>query len=510
MIKKINNKFLIFLIALSFGIVVGFMITVRLNITPRTDAANSHSTPDSKDQSSEKNLEYSFIKVAELVGPAVASISSERTQKVSTRRYYFNTPQGQNNLNEDFFNKFFSDFFGELPQSEQKEMGLGSGVIISKDGYILTNEHVVDGADKITVTLSDGRKFSALLKGSDERSDLAVIKIEAKDLPYAELGNSDYVRTGQWVIAIGNPFGFMMSTPEPTVTTGVVSALHRALPVQAGKERGYFDLIQTDAAINPGNSGGPLCDLEGKIVGINVAIYSTTGGYQGIGFAIPINTAKYIIDDLSKGKQIKYGWLGVTVQPLDQDLADFFGISMNDGVLVSSVIPDGPAAKAGLKSGDVIVSVNSEKISGTTDILQKVGYAKVGEKITLEIIRDKKSMEVVATVAERPIISEDTGFVARETLPSEAVFRGMKVVNITPELQAKFSLKDTLGVIIKEIQPNSPALDAGLKVGDVIKEINKIFIKNTDDFQKVVKNSKGNVLIRTLNNYAIIKEPAKK
>lgn len=513
MFKKIDKRLLTFIIALSVGLVLGIAMTAKLNLSSKINAETPFTLTQAQPVKnvSEQGLENVFVNVSEIVGPAVVSISSEKTAKISptVRMRNFGAPPGQN-FNDEFFNKFFKDFFGEMPEMERKEMGLGSGVIIDKEGYILTNEHVINDADKITVTLSDGRKFQAQMKGADVRSDLAVIKINAKNLPYAELGDSEVIKTGQWVIAIGNPFGFMMSTPEPTVTIGVISALHRALPLSAGKERGYFDLIQTDAAINPGNSGGPLCDINGKVIGINVAIYSTTGGYQGIGFAIPINTAKFIVNDLIAGKAVKYGWLGVTVQPLDPDLAEYFGLNINDGVLVSSVISGGPAHKAGLRSGDIIVAFNNEPVQNTRDILQKVGRAKVDDKVKITIIRDKKRIILDAVVGERPAPSEEQNLISSEILPKEVSFRGIKVANITPEIKNKLGLREVEGVVISEITSDSPALEANLKVGDVIKEINGNPVKNTDDFYNTTKDLKGNVLIKTVTNFAIIKEPEKK
>ncbi|HDN85752.1 MAG TPA: trypsin-like serine protease, partial [Candidatus Omnitrophica bacterium] len=259
-----------------------------------------------------RDLEEATIKVAEKVGKAVVSISTVVRKKMG--RWEFEPP-----FEDEFFRRFFEEFFGEFPR-ERKEIGLGSGVIIDKDGYILTNEHVIQGAEEIKVRLPDGREFKAEVKGVDKRSDLAVIKINAHNLPVAELGDSDNLKIGQWVVAIGNPFGFAIESPQPTVTVGVISALHRYLPRIGKRERFYDDLIQTDAAINPGNSGGPLVDLNGKVIGINVAIITTSGGYEGIGFAIPINRAKRILGKLIRGEKILYGWLGITIQDLNEDL----------------------------------------------------------------------------------------------------------------------------------------------------------------------------------------------
>ncbi|MDD5254616.1 MAG: trypsin-like peptidase domain-containing protein, partial [Candidatus Omnitrophica bacterium] len=273
-------------------------------------------------------MEDAVVNVANTAGKAVVSISTEITSKSQgVRRFYFGQPFGESPFGGNDLERFFNDFFGEIPEREYKQTGLGSGVIIDQEGYILTNEHVVRGADKITVTLSDGREFKGEVKGQDMRSDLAVIKINANSLPIASLGDSDGLRIGQWVVAIGNPFGFALENPEPTVTAGVISALHRSLGRGLSRgERDYNDLIQTDAAINPGNSGGPLVNLKGEVIGINVAIFSTSGGYQGIGFAIPVNNAKRILSRLIEGKKILYGWMGVTIQDLTGEMSSYFGL----------------------------------------------------------------------------------------------------------------------------------------------------------------------------------------
>jgi len=401
-----------------------------------------------------------------------------------------------------------------VPQREYKQMGLGSGVIIDAEGYILTNEHVISGAEKITVTLPDGRSFKGTVKGTDPRSDLAIIKIDAKNLPFAQLGNSDLSQTGEWVVAIGNPFGFAVNNPKPTVTVGVISAIHRQLPGMfgpKGAERNYLDLIQTDAAINPGNSGGPLCDLNGKIIGINVAIVSTTGGYQGVGFAIPSNVANNIIGDLIKGKKIVYGWFGVSVQELSEDLAKYFGLPEKDGVIVSGLVKDGPGQKAGIKEGDIIVSIDNEKIKAVRDVLRIVGAKRPQDKVDVTILRNKKGMIIPVAVGERPsgASEEKIGEEAKPEVKEDVVWRGMKVIDITPELAQRYNIEDTAGVIISGIDPSSPAADAGLNQGDIIRELNKMPIKNKAEYNKLVSGLKGDALVRTDKGYIIIKEAGK-
>jgi serine protease Do len=459
----------------------------------------------------ERDLKNAFVKVAEKVGPAVVSISSERVQKIPGRRQFYFGPHGQSPFGDDFFDDFFRDFFGDMPDREYKQTGLGSGVIIDAEGYILTNEHVIGGAEKITVNLSDGRAFKATLKGTDPRSDLAVIKIEAKKLPYAELGDSDLVETGEWAVAIGNPFGFAVNSPKPTVTVGVVSAVHRSLPGLPGGgagERSYLDLIQTDAAINPGNSGGPLCDLNGKVIGINVAIVSTTGGYQGVGFAIPSNTARAIVGDLIKGKKIVYGWLGISAQDITDDMVKFFGLTEKTGVIVSGVLKDGPAQRAGIKAGDLILKIDGEAMSSSKDVVRKVGAKKPGEKITLDILRDKKPMQVVVAAGERPAETEaeEEGGPAQAEGKKEFAWRGIKVTNITADMAKRNNIEDRQGALVISVEPESPAYEAGLRRGDIIREINRMPTATKAEFEKAASKVKGDALVRTDKGYLVVKD----
>jgi len=338
-----KEKLFIFFVLV--GVLIGLLIATRFDWTSHTtaqdnqaDIVSSKFIKDIDPYQSAHDLEKSTIDVAEEVGKAVVSISTEKTEKIGgprVRKYQFGFPfGGENPFEDDLFDRFFDDFFGGFDR-EYKQQGLGSGVIIDKEGYILTNEHVVGDADKLTVTLSDGREFKAEIKGTDQRSDLAIIKIDARDLPFAELGDSSNVKIGQWVLAIGNPFAFALENPEPTVTMGVISALHRSLGRGLGRNRDYSDLIQTDAAINPGNSGGPLVNLSGQVIGINVAIFSTSGGYQGVGFAIPINTARKIVSRLIEGKKILYGQVRKYLGPVFHELARHKGCTIVQGNMVA-------------------------------------------------------------------------------------------------------------------------------------------------------------------------------
>ena len=335
------------------------------------------------------------------------------------------------------------------------------------------------------------------------RSDLAVIKVNAHKLPVAKLGDSDNLKIGQWVVAIGNPFGFALDNPEPTVTTGVISALHRSLGRVLSRDRDYSDLIQTDAAINPGNSGGPLVNLKGEIVGINVAIFSTSGGYQGIGFAIPINSAKRIISRLIEGKKILYGWLGVTVQDLTDDMAKYFGLSDKNGVLIANVMEDGPAKKASLKEGDIIKDFEGQNIASVKELISTVSKTEVGKKAKVGIIRDKKPMTIIVEVGERPE--------RLETVPGAApqpsgTWRGLEVEDLTSPKAQGLGVEGKKGVLVTNVASGSPAEDAGIIPRDIISEINKQPVTNLSDYQRITKGVKGDALIRTSRGYFLVKE----
>lgn len=448
------------------------------------------------------SLQDAFVKVSKDAGQAVVSISIECTERYETRYYPF----------AQFEDKFFDDFFVEGPQKEFKKMGLGSGFIINKEGYIITNEHVIHGADKITVTLPDARKFEARATGSDTYSDLAVIKIEPEgELPFIKLGDSDSVQIGHWAIAIGNPFAFAVKNPEPTITVGVISALHRSLPMTDKRTREYSDLIQTDAAINPGNSGGPLVNIYGEVIGINVAIFTLSGGSEGIGFAIPINTAKRIINDLMQGKKVLYGWLGVIIQDMDDSLASYFGLSDKSGVLISRIVEASPAEKAGLKPGDIIISLDNGRIRNTEDLIRAILKKNVGDKVTLGVMRDLKLYSAVVEIGERP--EEKTAAVAQKKAQAapqaspKAIksWRGLEVSDITPEIAQRFRINIESGVIVMSVEPGSSAERAGIRPGDVIYEINRVSIRNAKDYSVAIENVSGDILTGTFRGYVVLK-----
>ncbi|MCM8774054.1 MAG: Do family serine endopeptidase [Candidatus Omnitrophica bacterium] len=444
-----------------------------------------------------RDLESLSIKVANEIGKSVVSIKATVKQKV-IRRFYYNSPQG--GIEEEFFRRFFEDFFGQIPQ-EFGRVSVGSGVIIDRDGYILTNVHVVSDADEVKVVLYDGRELKATVKGIDPRTDLAVIKINAKDITVAKLGDSDKLKIGQFVFALGNPFGISTNyaNAQPTVTFGVISALHRFLPGAEGRDS-LDDLIQTDAAINPGNSGGPLVNLDGEVVGINIAIITRSGGHEGIGFAIPINKAKLVLGKLVKGEKVLYGWLGVNIQDLNQDLRNYFGIKEQEGVIVVRVFKNSPAEKAGLKEGDLILSFDNKKVTDTRELIKLVSITEVNKIVPLKIIRDGKEQNLEIKIGARP---DDLSSI--ETV-ERTFFRGMEVEDLTSFWKNKFNIKGEEGVVIVNIEQDSSAERAGLAVGDVITIIGNRRVRNKEDFERAISNLQGDCLVKTNRGFFVLKE----
>jgi serine protease Do len=502
-VRTMKRKGVIFLSALILGLMTGIILTARFNLLPVIDANNKaedagQAMPgDAREPYYINSLEEAFIKVAEEVGPAVVSISTERVTKI--RDSIYESPFGRDEL----FDRFFRDFFGEIPEREFTQRGLGSGAIIDKSGYILTNEHVIREADKITVTLTDGREFDGKIRGKDERSDMAIIKIEADDLPVVRLGDSDKARIGQWAIAIGNPFGYAVQSSEPTLTVGVVSALNRSLPVAVGRGRDYSGLIQTDAAINPGNSGGPLVNIKGEMIGINVAIFSTTGGYQGVGFAIPVNAAKEILNTLIEGKRVLYGWLGVSVQDIDDALAEYFDLPDKEGVIIAKILPESPAQKSGLKEGDIIRGFDGKPVKDLKSLLHIVSRTEIGKDVIVRVVREKQEIPVSVEIGERPSGIEDI----EENHVSKKTWRGLEVTDITPDIARRYRIDYITGVIVINVESSSPAYKAGIESGDIIYMINDKPVGNIGEFHAIASSIKGDALIRTSKGFTVIKAP---
>ncbi len=410
---------------------------------------------------------HATAEVVDAVAPTVVNISTTRTVKV----------QGGGNpfMNDPFFKRFFGEQFNA--PKERKSSSLGSGVIVDPDGYILTANHVIQGADEIKVTLADKREFKGKIIGTDSMTDVGVIKIEVKDLPAIQLGDSSRLRVGETVLAIGSPYGL-----SQTVTMGIVSAVGRANVGIAD----YEDFIQTDAAINPGNSGGALVNVRGQLVGINTAIFSTSGGYQGIGFAVPTSMAKSVMESLiQKGKVVR-GWLGVTIQNLTPELAKQFDLKNENGVLVGDIVDGSPAEKAGLQRGDVIVEFNGRKVEDPNQIRNMVANIEPGKEVEVTIIRNNQEMKKKVTITELPSDLQKPSAGEYDNL-----LKGITVQALTPELYDKFSIpKKVTGVIITNIPEDSPA--AGVLVqGDIIQEINRERISTIKDYETVVSRIKS-------------------
>jgi serine protease Do len=376
----------------------------------------------------------------------------------------------------------FRRFFGQQPH-DYKQHGLGSGVIVSADGYILTNNHVVGGAEEIHVTLMDKREFTAKVIGKDAKTDLALIKIDTKDpLPVAELGDSDNSDIGDWVVAIGNPFGFTLTT-----TAGIISAKGRML---GGN---YDDFLQTDASINPGNSGGPLFNTAGQVIGINTAIYSRTGTNAGIGFAIPVNLAKHVMEQLKAHGRVVRGWLGVEIQEVTPDLAQSFGLAKPEGALVASIDKDGPAAKSGLERGDVVLKFDGKDVHDEHELPVLVANTPINKKVPVEVVRNGKHQNLEVTVGE---LKEAPVQTAKAEEPGTNW--GMQVGDITPEIANQFHLDVNKGVVVRHVSPDSPAADAGIQPGDLILEVDHDKVASVNDFlakAKAVKSSNKSALL---------------
>ena len=422
-----------------------------------------------------KTVTPDFVELAKKMKPAVVNISTSKNIAPQKRMRRSPSPFGS-----DPFDDFFDRFFENAPQRSYKQRSLGSGFIISDEGYILTNNHVVGGADEIKVKLTDGREFKAVVKGTDEKLDLAVLKIEVKDhLPVVQLGDSDAIEVGEWVMAIGNPFGLAQ-----TVTAGIVSATGRV--IGSGP---YDDFIQTDASINPGNSGGPLFNADGKVIGINTAIVA---GGQGIGFAIPINMAKTVLPQLEEKGKVTRGWLGVSIQPVTPELARSFGVEGENGALVAEVLKESPAEKAGLKSGDIILQYDGKIIHEMNALPRLVAATPVGKKVLLVILRNGKQEKVEVEI-ERLKDSEE-GSPAADTTDR----LGMTVNDLTAELAGRMGLKETKGVVVVAVQPGGPAEEAGIARGDIVREINGAKIASGDDYAKAVNSHKKGEVMRLL------------
>ncbi len=420
----------------------------------------------------------SFADLAERTKPAVVNISTTQTIHPGSRQY------GGSPFGEEFFDRFFGGedffkrYFGDGSQREYKQRSLGSGFLITRDGYIFTNNHVIEKADKIKVKLSNGKEYDAKVIGKDPKTDLALIKIKASaNLPTVEFADSDHLRVGDWVMAIGNPFGL-----EQTVTVGIVSAKGRV--IGSGP---YDNFIQTDASINPGNSGGPLFNMEGKVVGINTAIVAQG---QGIGFAIPINMAKEILNDLRKKGKVTRGWLGISVQDITEDIAENLKIKDREGALVGDVMKGDPADRAGIKTGDIITEIDGRHIKDTHELLRIVASIPVGKKVSIRALRDGKPLLFQLMIAER----NDQKELASTTTKDNEYF-GMAVQDITPQLAEALGLAERSGIVVVAIKEGGPAEEGGIQVQDVILQVNKVKVSNVKEYTREISRKTDTVLL---------------
>ncbi|HAR98391.1 MAG TPA: peptidase [Syntrophus sp. (in: bacteria)] len=463
--KKGNSRktFIMFLLAFLIGFfVVSVVEVIRSSFGPVGPDVQTASAVLSGDAT---RTPGSFADLAERVKPAVVNISTSKTVRTGP----FRMPMDRGIWGDEFFERFF----GDMPRREFKQRSLGSGFIISHDGYIFTNNHVVEQADKILVKLSNGREYEARIIGKDVKTDLALIKIKPNDsLPVVEIGDSESVRVGEWVIAIGNPFGL-----EQTVTAGIVSAKGRV--IGAGP---YDNFIQTDASINPGNSGGPLFNMEGKVVGINTAIVAQG---QGIGFAIPIAMAKTILPDLKSKGKVTRAWLGVSVQDLDETMARSLHREDQAGALIADVFRGDPADKAGLKPGDIVTQVNGKPIKDSHELLMIISTLHVGDRVNVTFVRDGRERTVPVVAAER----KDRADWISTRNPAEGL--GMEVQEITPDIAKYLGVPKKSGVVVVEVEPGSPADEVGIQPQDIILKVNNVRVASMKDYVRELSRKTG-------------------
>jgi len=421
---------------------IGFVVVVSLNVQAQL--------PD-------------FTQLVDDVSPAVVNISTRSSQPASR-------PQQMPDLQN--LPPFFREFFERgvpMPPQEREGRSLGSGFIISKDGYVLTNNHVVEGAETVIVRLNDRREFIAEIVGADPRSDVAVLKLDATDLPVVKIADSDNVKRGQWVVAIGSPFGF-----DYSVTAGIVSATGRALP-----DESYVPFIQTDVAINPGNSGGPLFNLDGEVVGINSQIFTRSGGFMGLSFAIPMNLAMNVTEQIQEDGVVRRGWLGVLIQEVNRDLALSFGLEKPMGALIAQASSSGPAGKAGIQPGDIIVRFNGKDVERSSDLPPMVGLVRPGSTVPVDVVRQGDRLTLDVTIEQLPEANQ----VAQAMSSQPKSILGMTVDEVPESLRAESNLQG--GILVKEVNED-PALSAGLRAGDIITQVGGREIMRVSDLQTLL------------------------
>ena len=475
-VQTIKERKAVSTLAVLFTLTVGILIGTLISRGVRAARQQSQvSDAQQVELPAPVQLSSIFNTISKEIAPAVVNINTESTVQSRSRR----NPQGQQDPFGDFFRRFFD--FGPQgePQREFRQRSLGSGVIIDPKGYILTNNHVVSRADKIKVKMLDDEElYDAKIIGSDSETDIAVIKIEAEHLlPYANLGNSEGLSVGDWVLAVGSPFGL-----EETVTAGIISAKGRDLGSQ------FQRFIQTDAAINPGNSGGPLVNMAGEVIGINTAIATGTGSYAGVGFALPSNTAISVYNQIVKSGKVTRGSIGVTFQPEQSPvLLRSFGAS--NGVVITGIQPDGPADHAGLKQGDVVLSIDGDTIRDGDELVAKVAGTPVGQSVTVRYVRNREEQETELVIGDRSkvfadILGAEEGYGPSEQEDTEAKF-GISIQDVTPEIASQLGIDETRGVVVTAVDPDSFADEVGLQRGDVILEINQQRVDGVNDVVRI-------------------------
>jgi serine protease Do len=476
-------------LVLAAGIVTGVLLSARLDwVAPAaSEVANSTRA------AAPPGAPAGFSGVVKSAMPAVVNISTTRTVRGG--------PGGPHApfMDDPFFRQFFGDEFFrrfQIPR-ERRESSLGSGVIVDAGGYIITNNHVVAKVDEIKVRLADHREFTGKVVSSDAKTDIAVVKINARDLPTIPWGDSDRLEVGDYVLAIGNPFGL-----NSTVTLGIVSAVGRANVGIAD----YEDFIQTDAAINPGNSGGALINTRGELVGINTAIFSRSGGHMGIGFAVPSNLTRTVMDSLIKKGKVVRGYLGVSITGMSPAMAKHLGIKETRGALVQEVLPGSPAAKADVQAGDVILAFNGRAIDGPAALRNTVAQTPIGKTVKVELVREGKTRTVEVKIVEQPKEMAEAG--EEDEAPAESgvkstALSGIEVRNLTPDIVRQLNLPpNTAGVVVSQVTPGSAAEQAGIEPGDVVIEINRLPVRNLADFKRLAARvgKKDSVLLRAIRN----------
>lgn len=452
---------------------------------------------------SAQTLEESLEFVAEYVKPSVVSLTTVKTFKHPSQGFHGDRGERGRDPFHDFYGKNYDRYKQKAPEREFKAQSLGSGVIVQVDGtngYILTNNHVVENMEELKVKLGNKREYDAVIIGTDPQTDLAVVKIEAENLIPAKMGDSDKMKTGQWAIAVGNPFGF-----SHTVSVGVISATGRS---GVGIAQ-YEDFLQTDAAINPGNSGGPLVNIKGEVVGINTAIFTRTGGYQGIGFAIPVNMAKAVLRDLINVGKVTRGWLGVVIQNLDPSLAKQFDVEVTEGVLIGDVQDNSPAKEGGFERGDIVIRYDNKEIGDLNQLRNMVAQTAVGNEVEIKVLRSGEEKMLKVTIGEQPADMFAGG------LSPAGKDLGLTVQDLTEALAGSMGYEGESGVLVSSVEPGSAAAQADIKEGDLIKETNREKIANVKEFKDALsKIEKGKDILFLVRRgmhtrFVIIKEDSK-